>query len=450
MKKIGRPKVRRTRTDHRGVKLLSRRLGNGTVVHVARWADPVTGKPVQISLTKLLKRQGVGDNEESRESWAIDKSNSLSKLREDAAAGRTPPTTKTAIAKAVADYIEGLTRKAPKTVKLYTAALAHFTAWARKAPVVNIEDLTGAHLAKLSKYLHSLKAKASAKGERRGANKHSARLLAPASVNQFVRGIRTFLTQARREDLTPNLTGDLIRDRLPFAKRPQTLPHFLTAKEARALLEACQRHDKGTYKRHRWQEGVTYLPITPLVTAALLSGARFGELANLRWSDVDLDAGVITLDAIATKTGMGRRITLRETPALWALLERMKLQAGENPYVFGSAETNDAGKVSYHPLRRDKAEAARRRLQREFAAPVFDWHTCRRTAGTFLTCAGGIYGAASAFLSAKRLGHSVVVAEKHYAGAVNNIPLDVSTLEAAMGIADLLPTREQTPAEQVA
>jgi hypothetical protein len=48
-------KKRRTRTDHRGVKLLARKLTNGKVVHVARWINPDTGKPTQESLTNLAK-----------------------------------------------------------------------------------------------------------------------------------------------------------------------------------------------------------------------------------------------------------------------------------------------------------------------------------------------------------------------------------------------------------
>jgi hypothetical protein len=40
-------------------------------------------------------------------------------------------------------------------------------------------------------------------------------------------------------------------------------------------------------------------------------------------------------------------------------------------------------------------------------------------------------------MSAKQLGHSVDVAEKHYLGVVRSIPRDERTLEAAMQIEDL-------------
>jgi hypothetical protein len=48
-----------------------------------------------------------------------------------------------------------------------------------------------------------------------------------------------------------------------------------------------------------------------------------------------------------------------------------------------------------------------------------------------LTSAPAIYGAASAFISGKRLGHSVTVAEKHYVGIVTISP-DARTIEEAM------------------
>ena len=50
-----------------------------------------------------------------------------------------------------------------------------------------------------------------------------------------------------------------------------------------------------------------------------------------------------------------------------------------------------------------------------------------------LDCAPAIYGAASAFMSAKRLGHSVTVAEKHYVGIVKVSP-EARTIEQAMQV----------------
>ena len=63
----------------------------------------------------------------------------------------------------------------------------------------------------------------------------------------------------------------------------------------------------------------------------------------------------------------------------------------------------------------DTVESTPKRLKR-FGAPQFSWHGLRRTCGTYLTCAPGIWGAASVFMTAKQLGHSVQVAQKSYYG----------------------------------
>ncbi|MEO8905521.1 MAG: hypothetical protein ABI627_28715 [Polyangiaceae bacterium] len=82
----------------------------------------------------------------------------------------------------------------------------------------------------------------------------------------------------------------------------------------------------------------------------------------------------------------------------------------------------------------DGAAAAAKRLKKNFGAPAaFGWQQLRSTCGTFLTNSPGIFGAASAYRSARQLGHSVTVAEKHYLGLIRIAP-EAKTLEAAMGI----------------
>ena len=52
----------------------------------------------------------------------------------------------------------------------------------------------------------------------------------------------------------------------------------------------------------------------------------------------------------------------------------------------------------------------------------------------YLTCSTGIWGAATVFLCARQLGHSVAVAEKHYLGTHRGVLREARSLEAAMGI----------------
>jgi len=58
----------------------------------------------------------------------------------------------------------------------------------------------------------------------------------------------------------------------------------------------------------------------------------------------------------------------------------------------------------------------------------------RWTRKSWLTNAPGIFGSASAYRSAKQLGHSVHVAEKYYVDVARGIRREARTLEAAMQI----------------
>ncbi len=131
----------------------------------------------------------------------------------------------------------------------------------------------------------------------------------------------------------------------------------------------------------------------------------------------DRVVGEIRLPASIVKTHQARTVHLDVCPSLRRMLAKMQLQA-TGSFVF----------EGYTP---DLVNAARARLQREYGAPTFDWQTLRSTCATYLTNAPGIFGAASAYLSARQLGHSVAVAERHYTGVVR-VSREARTLEEAM------------------
>jgi len=127
---------------------------------------------------------------------------------------------------------------------------------------------------------------------------------------------------------------------------------IITRDEEKALLAACGAPKRGHLKA--------------IIIAALDTGCRLGELLKLRWRDVDLDNGYITLVAFNTKTATERRVAL--TTRLRLELERLKDEAPEDPRmrVFGilnnvkSAFTgarNDAelANLRFHDLRHSAA-----------------------------------------------------------------------------------------------
>jgi integrase len=210
------------------------------------------------------------------------------------------------------------------------------------------------------------------------------------------------------------------------------MPSFLSVQQIGALLNACKRHDAEKFKITRGEHKTgakgnstpRYFPATEFVVVMLLTGMRLTETTTLKWSAIDFASEQITLTAEDTKTGHARHIDLRVCPQLTELLKRMKLRSGEGNFVFG------------HQTPTSKAlwGSTKKRLIAGYDAPKFTWHCLRRTCETFLVCSPGIYGAASTLLAAKRCGHSVQVAERHYLGLIRSIAPENRSLESAMEI----------------
>ncbi|MEW6359291.1 MAG: site-specific integrase [Planctomycetota bacterium] len=98
----------------------------------------------------------------------------------------------------------------------------------------------------------------------------------------------------------------------------------------------------------------------PVWLTFLMTGMRKGELVNLRWSDVDLDQGVIHIRCRAawkTKNGQDRDIDISAAPDLWVELRRLRLASKRNAeYVF----VTEQGTQRCHNLVRQLRGTARR------------------------------------------------------------------------------------------
>ena len=140
------------------------------------------------------------------------------------------------------------------------------------------------------------------------------------------------------------------------------------------------------------------------VRVLLLTGMRGGECRGLKPAQV---RGTVIQLGRETKTKKPRTIDLSVSPSVVELL----------------ADFRGWG------FTKEQLRYLRRKLH-----PWVTFQRLRVTCGSYLTCAPAIYGGASAFMSAKRLGHSVQVSEDHYAGHVLGIPATAKTLEEAMGL----------------
>ncbi|MGE0708410.1 MAG: tyrosine-type recombinase/integrase [Planctomycetota bacterium] len=427
-----RRRKRRTRTEHTGVKLLQRERASGTV-WLARWTDPDTGKAKEASLTALGRT-----THEARREWAIKRSQTLAARRAAIAAG-AQLRTETLVTDAVKRWYEANPRLREGTVEAYRLGSDAFVSWAEAQGLRFVEDLRPPHLASFRDHMGTLPRCGLLKGGKRGEHAASSEPLSPVSVNSRLRPVKTLLRYLLRRGLTPELTRDAIQDSLHAFQEPRPRPTCMRPAELKRLVQALERHDcdKHSLTREEKARGLRkgntlkHDPIAPFVLVVLLSGMRLGEVLGLRRAAVDLDAapaGEVVLRVGEVKTHHERAVDLSVSPALRRLLRELVLKAGDRPYLFGGAK----------PWPRSRVEAARRRLVRDYGAPEFTWQGLRSTCGSFLTNAPGIFGAASAYRSAKQLGHSVQVAEKHYTGLVRGIPHKATDLETAMQVAKLL------------
>lgn len=421
-------KRRRRGPKHPGVVLLkpdpARRIG-----WRARFVDPDTGRSTKETLDVALSTT------ELRDEWAVRKSKALAARRIELDRG-APRATGTGLADALDRYFKDHERLRPGTIGIYRRAADKLAAWGARAGVKSADDLRGPHLVAFRASLVREPLNAPVKGGKRGKRAAAEQTRAPTTVNADLRAIGTVLGYLRRLGLLPKISADDLSDGL--AKLPSNVERLDYRKpaELRALLEAAIRHDAATFEATRDEHagkrkpGTTlrHTPIAPFVVGAILTGMRAGELIDLDWKRVDLEAldhdgrpvGEIYVTA-ASKTHRARTVGLEVSPALRTLLAALKLKTGGKGSVFG--------------ITRGEAKAAERRLRVEFGAPDgCNWQALRRSAGTFLTNAPGIFGAASAYRSAKQLGHSVAVAEKHYVDVARGIQRDARDLESAMQI----------------
>ncbi len=393
----------------------------------ARYVDPDTGRTVKVTLDATLTTT------ELRDTWAVRKSKALAKRRLELEHGALP-TTGTALADALDRYFADHPKLRAGTRAVYKAPAEKLKAWAARHGVHSADDLTGPKLLAFRADLVREKRRVHVKGGRRGELMTTEQARSPATVNQELRAIRTILGYLRKCGLLPRLTTDGLRDGLERLKVSHERVDYLKPHELRQLLAAAVRHDAARFTETRAEHagliplGSTwrYEPVAPFVACVLLSGMRRTEALTLEAKQVDLESfdndgrvvGEIHLTG-ATKTKRARTLDLAVSPALRELLEA----------------TLKSKRKRVFRLTKGTAAAAVKRLIAEYEAPEnFGWQMLRRTCGCFLTNAPGIFGAASAYRSAKQLGHSVLVAERHYVDVVRGIPREARTLEHAMQI----------------
>jgi integrase len=399
-----------------------------------RYVDPDTERTVYKKLPAHLTTV------EQREQHAVDKSRDNAKRRLELETGAARASG-LELKEALERYFKAHPQLRERTLKIYRTAATKLEQWAPRAAVRSADDLTRPKLMAFREAVIREPKRVPAENGQRGAFVASAGTRSPAAINQDLRSIRTVLGYLRDLDLLARLSHDDLRRALKRLPTTGERVEYLKPHQLQKLLESARAHDLETFAETRDEHtgkrpvGTTprYQPIAPLIAFVLLTGCRIGEAIGLTWDRVDLPAldhegravGEIHLSGESTKTKRARTVGLEVSPTLRKMLATMHLASGGKGPVFAFSRTC--------------ADAAAKRLRSEYGGPAeFSWQALRRTCAVFLTNAPAIFGAASAYRSAKQLGHSVQVAERHYVDVARGISPAARTLDAAMLIEEEL------------
>ncbi|MCB9935890.1 MAG: tyrosine-type recombinase/integrase [Planctomycetes bacterium] len=317
-----------------------------------------------------------------------------------------------------------------KTSEVITHVLGHFKAWltAKRRHETQTGQLDGPTLIE---YIDDLAAEPARLG-----NKDVKR--SPATVNQYIRTVKTCLTwiNSRRPPRFPDYAYLAIS--LKPLREDATTPTAYSSEELKAFLKKAlereqpvkvvevKRTKTATGKAEKFQMQTVKnaaTPVSRLFLLLALTGCRVGEALNLKWSDVDLERGRITIRA--QKTGRSRWLPLQGAPegavapGLLKLMKKWKKEDERRVYVLPHDDLDSPvfpkGAWQGVVLATKGPRISPQRLRQNF---------------TSYAASLGIPAAVTALWQ----GHGVEVAEKHYRAQVLDRQAGDS-IESAMGLA---------------
>lgn len=377
-----------------------------------QWRDPETNQ-------RLVKNLTAADakTQDSRTAHAVSLFKQLRRRREEIAAGAEPHRAAgKQLSDALKGYFDGVASTLkPTTVIEYRAAADALLKWSDTVGISTVRHLTATKIAAFPVWLTKQPKQVRKLGGRRG-QMHDGGKLSTHTVNKLLSGTRIILNALRRHGVV-RLSSDEIADNLRAIKAPMELKPFLRPKELAMLLDACREHDGLLFKITRDRTAkARHKPIQEFIEFVLFTGLRISEALGIEGRDVYPDQHEIHVRAEVAKYGIARTLDLSVSSTLMAKAKEWSEREGR-----------------LFPVTEGVVEASLRRLIDRHGAPKCGWHAMRRSTGTYLANAPGIWGAASLFVTAKQLGHGVDVAQKHYLGRIKVKP-EAKTLEQAMGI----------------
>jgi integrase len=300
--------------------------------------------------------------------------------REDGGGKRSGPFTVKACIDEYLKWLEGHRKDARNS---------RYRAEALVLPPLGEVDCNKLTTERLEKWLHDLAESPALLRSRKGADKRNIRPLdkndleavrrRKASAMRIWTILKAALNRAWRK-------GEIASDKAwrrvePFREVDAARVQYLSMAEAKRLVNACEPDFR------------------KLVQAALVTGARYGELAVLRASDFNPDAG--TVHVRTSKSGKGRHIILSaEGVALFK-----SLAAGKAGGAILLPKANDSAWGPAHQSRPMEEACERARI-----VPEVSFHVLRHTCASHAVMNG-----VPLMVVAKNLGHADTrMVERHY------------------------------------
>lgn len=205
--------------------------------------------------------------------------------------------------------------------------------------------------------------------------------LSPKTVNEHLGILSKCLRDARDWDVP---VGNLNIRRL---RAPKPSYHFLSRPDAARLLAA--------FRSDRWRA---------MATLALHTGLRVGELFGLRWEDIDLESGLLSVRQSVVRGIIGTPKSDRErhVPLDAQATAALSAVPRSGTFVFHREDGR--------PLALSTAEGALRRACARAGLRVIGWHVLRHTYASWLAATGTPVPAIQ-----QLLGHSTIEMTMRYA-----------------------------------
>lgn len=278
---------------------------------------------------------------------------------------KTSESKKHSVAHLVDRYIENIIPTKPKNAAACTAQLLW---WKQRLGHCLLSDLSPSLIAEHRDFL--------LQGTTPQGKKRS-----PSTVVRYLAALSHALTIATKEW---GWLGDSPMKRVTKPREPRGRVRFLSDVERAALLKACQESKN--------------LFLYPVVVIAISTGMRQGEIMNLRWEDIDLFKGKLTLHQ--TKNGERRTIPLCGL-ALDLIKELATLKRRDLGLLFPSKENPEKPIDLRFPWEQALIKAG---------IEDFRFHDCRHSCASYLLMNGASLGEISAIL-----GHKTLAMVKRYA-----------------------------------